>query len=122
MARKSRVEEESILGRLEGVPVRKKAETAGARKATRAKRVAVYDLGGKEQEAALYPVGLLRDNGVELPEFDKNSILVSTSPSNYELRNEKDDVASFIIRGNKIEYSINGSPRRTIGGGEIEVA
>ena len=126
MVRESRVREESILDKLQGVrPVRKGAaeKLANVREArTRAKRIAVYDLGRKEKEAALWPVGLLNEKGVEIPEFDENSILVSTSPSNYELRNDKDDVASFIIRGNTIEYSINGSPRRTIGGGEIEIA
>ncbi len=123
MARESAVKEKSILNNL--LPVRGGAakKLARARKTrTKAKRVALYDLGKKEQKAALYPLGLLNEKGMEVPEFDENSMLVSTNPGNYELRNEKDDVASFIIRGNKIEYSINGSPRRTIGGGEIEVA
>ncbi|MFP3950027.1 MAG: hypothetical protein ACLFUZ_02965 [Candidatus Micrarchaeia archaeon] len=127
MARESAVKEKPILDRLMGLrPVREEGaaeKLANVRNArTRAKRIAVYDLGEKEQEAALYPLRLLNEKGVEIPEFDENSVLVSTGPSNYELRNERDDVASFIIRGNKVEYSINGSPRRSIGGGEIEVA
>jgi hypothetical protein len=88
----------------------------------RAKRIPLYEMDRNEQKIVLFPLELLGEKGVDVPKMDKETMCITTGPNNIELANKKRDVVSLTLTGNKIAYSINGSPRREMGGKEIELA
>ncbi|MBD3397686.1 hypothetical protein GF412_00980 [Candidatus Micrarchaeota archaeon] len=117
---------EKMESRLRGIlPVKdeqmlKKLVDAKLRK-VQARRIPLYDMSGEEQNIVKYPLGLLKEKGVDIPEIDMETVCVTTGPNNLELVNKGGDVVSLTLTGNKIAYSINGSPRKEMGNGEIEL-
>lgn len=88
----------------------------------RAKRIPLYEMNKSEQEIVKFPLELLREKGVDVPEIDKETVCITTGPNNMELANKKGEVVSLTLTGNKIAYSINGSPRKEMGSREIELS
>ena len=106
------VRDEQMLGRLVEAKLRK----------VQARRIPFYEMSKGEQETVMFPLDLLREKGADVPEMDEKSMCVTTGPNNIELVNKKGDVVSLTLTGNKIAYSINGSPRKEMSGRGVDLS
>lgn len=95
-------EEKKILGNL------------GYAKRGMGKRIPLNELKKNEKETLLFPAKFLEGMGVEIPEFGKDSIFVTTGPNNGKFINSRGENFSFVLSGDKILYSINDSPRESM--------
>jgi len=86
-----------------------------------AKRIPLYEMSQEQREIVQFPLEMLREKGADVPEMDEKAMCITTGPNNLELMNNKGDVVSLTLTGNKIAYSINGSPRKEMSSREIEL-